>query len=99
MSNFPFAGIVDRKELPDGPESWMNCSIELIRFNELYLTQDCLVIAQLFQTSKRNPTDDDYVHVVMWTYKLFLYNGHHRVIKATLKGDITIWGRRYMIRN
>lgn len=96
MSTFPFAGIVDRKELPDGPESWDDCSLELIGFNELFLTQDCLVIAQLFP-SEIKPAD--YCQVVMWKHKLYLYNGHHRVVKAAFLGHICMWMRRYIVRD
>ena len=96
--SFPFAGIVDAdNDIPLGPDAsvWKQCEIDVVFFKDLYLTQNCLVIEQLFVTGKRQSADDDYAHVGIWKNKHYLYNGHHRLIKSALNGEVGTLARIY----
>ena len=97
--SFPFAGIVDADDTPCNPESddWAAAPIELVFFKDIILTQDCLVIRQIFQTTKRQASDDDYIQVVTWNGKKYLYNGHHRAVKAALSSEVGMLARLYQL--
>jgi hypothetical protein len=91
----PFAGIVDVNSLPANAKlnEWKMAELLIVFFSKLYLTQDKLVIAQLFNNTKLHEDHDDYVHVGVWQKNCYLYNGHHRVTKAALAGEVTILAR------
>lgn len=84
---FPFAGIVDIKDLPAIPANEIDKTVTYnVVYKDLILTQNKIQVTQLFVETKINPDDDDFGTVVIWNNKYYLYNGHHRVVKAALQG-------------
>lgn len=86
--SFPFAGLVSKDNLPAGPALtvWKSLPTTYLPLNKIYLTQDKLQIAQIFVESPTDLEHDVFPHVGLWKSKLWLYNGHHRVVKYALRG-------------
>lgn len=87
---FPFAGIVSKEDIPEGPEAeeWLKVAPTQIFLSQLYLTQNQVFAMQLFNENSFSP-----VWVGCWQGFYYVYNGHHRVVKAALRGDLTINAR------
>lgn len=87
---FPFKGIVDKEYIPCGleVEEWMGAKVSSVFLSDLYLTQNEVYTRQLFVDSFTGP-----IWVGSWYDQLYIYNGHHRVVKAALRGDLTITAR------
>lgn len=63
---------------------WSTITPRRVRFAELWLTQDRLTIAAML--GLRSFSTDPNPRVVRFEGKLFLEDGHHRVIRAALRG-------------
>lgn len=87
---FPFAGITDKDSLPFGPEAekWMEIDETTVFVSKLILTQDQVFARKMFLTPTNSP-----LWVGSWCDNLYIYNGHHRAIKAALRGDLIISAR------
>lgn len=92
---FPFAGIIDKEYLPCGPsaERWLAIEPIPVFLYRIYLTQNQVFVTQLFVTDKWHAEDDDYIHVAKLRDILYLYNGHHRAVKAALRGELAMQAR------
>jgi hypothetical protein len=67
---------------------WKAVPVGLIWFKDLILTQHWLTVEQLLQESKRSEACDTYEQVVRWNNKNYLVNGHHRVLKKWIQGEV-----------
>lgn len=78
---YPVTGLTTRLWIETVP-------IQLIRFSDLWLTQDGVKIEHLFNTEDLNHSysGDRFPHVVMWEGKHYLEDGNHRVVRAALRG-------------
>lgn len=95
--NFPFAGIIDREDIPCTPEEhvWEEIEPVTVFLSSICLTQNHIYAQQLFANQKRSPDHDDYLWVGLWNGVYYLYNGHHRAIKAALRGELAMLARVY----
>ena len=90
-----FAGISeDRPWPPTGLTSakWLGKPVVSFKIADLVVTQPGV----LFDALMREPTPvggDEYPHVVMWNGTQYLEDGHHRVMRALLRGETEILAR------
>jgi len=91
---FPFAGIIDKEDLPCGPEveDWMKLDVTTVFLCDIFLTQDSLLAEKLFNTYASSP-----LWVAQWSGHKYLYNGHHRAVKAAFRGELAVQARIYML--
>lgn len=91
-----FAGIRPRLYSQDILKNfdWYQIQPSYVHFHELWLTQDKLRIAPLF--GQGGYSTDPHPRIVAWHGSLFLEDGHHRVIKRALQGELKIAGRIYI---
>lgn len=89
----PFAGVIAA-----GARPWPRTGLSTARwiaevptmpvaFRELWLGQEHLDIAALFGRPHAAAADDLCPHVVRWRGRLYLEDGHHRVVRWALRGD------------
>lgn len=81
---FPFAGIVDIKDLPEIPPD-AQMRLKLVWHKDLYLTQDKVQIKQLFFDFNTLSDETFFGTVGVVDGKYYLYNGHHRTIKRAME--------------
>lgn len=68
-------------------EKWLSVLPRTVNMHNLILTQDGIYFKPLLETVV--PVGGDYLpHVVIWNKKLYLEDGHHRVMKLALNN---IW--------
>jgi hypothetical protein len=95
--SWPFAGISCERPYP---VSGLNTSrwktdvpIEPVEFKNLILTQDGVYIAKLFYPV--DPLCLDYPHVVAYSGRMWLEDGHHRVTAEAVRGATSMLMRVY----
>lgn len=83
---FPFAGVVDQRPYPATGLTTARWAVEVpadnVQFADLWLTQPGVNILALFGRSDR--ISDQFPHVVAWQGRLWLEDGHNRVVRAAL---------------
>lgn len=68
---------------------WRNVPSQTVFIADLTATQPGVLFAGLIED--REPEGGDpYPHVVKWGGRLYLEDGHHRVMRAALRGDFTV---------
>ena len=60
--------------------------------SDLETTQRHLDIEAMLTAGSR-PGSDVYPLVVAWAGRLYLEDGHHKVTRAALRGEATVWAR------
>lgn len=96
---FPFKGILHSvvrpwKETGLSTKSWISdVATSLIAMEDLWLTQDGVYIHALF--GEKLSSIDPFPHVVIWHGEMYLEDGHHRVVKLALAGDLYLEARVY----
>jgi hypothetical protein len=83
----PFAGIACERPYPVSgltTQRWIaEVGVYYVLFNELTLTQDGVYFAKLFYEGLMR---DSYPHAIAYSGKIYLEDGHHRVLRMALAG-------------
>lgn len=67
----------------------MQLDTELVRISDLWATQDGIYLEPLIRPAV--PVGgDEYPHVVLWQERAMLEDGHHRVLRAALRGEYLV---------
>jgi len=66
----------------------VECPVVAVRTADLVPTQEHVVIARLLALDAGGPCEgpDPYPHIVAWCGRLYVHNGHHRWLRALLRG-------------
>ena len=94
-----FAGFVEPRPYPItglNIQLWMDTvPVERVEFKDLWLTQKYVRIDMLFLAEDVNHsyTGDPFPNVVKWDGRLFLEDGHNRIIRAALRGHRSVRAR------
>lgn len=98
MSRLPFKGFASRQDYPPtglSTDLWKReVQLDYVTFAELWLIQDGVLIAPLFD-DRLSPESDHYPHAVRHDDRLFLEDGHHRVVRCALRGNYGMIMRVY----
>lgn len=93
-----FAGIISRDDGdPWGPtgmtsKKWLSIPARPVRIKRLILTQDGVYFHSLIEP--QTPVGgDEYPHVIQWNQRLYLEDGHHRVVRAAMQGYRLVMAR------
>lgn len=95
----PFRGIISHevrpwKETGLTTDLWISeVATKLVRMKDLWLLQDGVSIHGLF--GEQIYSKDPFPHVVICNKEMYLEDGHHRVIKLALAGDLYLEARVY----
>lgn len=98
---FPFKGIITEvprpwKETGLTTARWINeVATDLVFVRDLWLCQDGVYIHGLFNENLYSR--DPLPHVVKWHGELYLEDGHHRVVKAVLAGELYVEARVFSL--
>jgi hypothetical protein len=69
---------------------WLSVPVRLVYIDELVATQPHLHIAALTEDPRVPVGGDEYPHVVQWRGELYLEDGHHRAVRAMMRGERAI---------
>ncbi len=95
----PFKGVTSHevrpwKETGLTTELWMSeVATKFVRMKDLWLLQDGVFIRGLF--GEDSFSIDPFPHVVICNGEMYLEDGHHRVVKLALAGDLYLEARVY----
>jgi hypothetical protein len=99
----PFASIISRDHGEPWPatgmstQRWMDeVPVRQVRIRDLIATQSAVALAALVEDYRRGDQPherDPHPHVIAWCGSLYLEDGHHRAIRALLRGEPTIDAR------
>lgn len=71
-------------------EKWLSVYPKVVKIKDLIATQDGVYLEPII---RRTPPvgGDQYPHIIIWQGKLYLEDGHHRVVRRAMKGcsDVT----------
>lgn len=101
LSRLPFRGIIALRPYPSTgltTDLWRKLPLRTIHFDNLWLTQEKIDIATMFDTRSR-PGSDTFPHVVRYAGHFYLEDGHHRVVRLALSGQWSTYVRLYHIDN
>ena len=82
---WPAPGMTSRK--------WLDVPIREVRIADLIAMQDGIYLQPLMTDDVTPYGGDPYPHVVKWRGQLYLEDGHHRVVRALIKGSVNIQAR------
>lgn len=68
-----------------------------VEVTRLWLTQRHLSVESLFSPWTLSYSGDDFPHVVQHGEDLYLEDGHHRAVRAALRGDKEILVRLFTV--
>lgn len=74
---------------------WLTIPARLVRYAELVTTQTGVRIAALLDPQHQPMSGDPHPHVVAWTGRLYLEDGHTRITRALLRGQVEGLARVY----
>jgi hypothetical protein len=88
-------GVARRDWPPTGltTTQWMDIPTQFVRIADLYATQHHLHVHALTTTPPPTYGPDPIVHIVIWQGMQCIEDGHHRVVRAALKGHSHIRAR------
>lgn len=72
---------------------WQSVPTRLVYIDELIATQGHLHIDALIGDPRVPVGGDEYPHVVEWRGELFLEDGHHRAMRALIRGETALRAR------
>lgn len=72
-------------------------AVTWVDVTRLWLTQRHLSVEALFSPWTLSYSGDDFPHVVKHGADLYLEDGHHRVVRAALRGDEKILARVFEV--
>jgi hypothetical protein len=70
--------------------TWLDVPVHDVNLSELIATQPGLLIGSLISPTS---SPDPMPHVIAWDGRLYLEDGHHRAMRAMLRGETTIHAR------
>jgi hypothetical protein len=81
----PFAGIVERPydQAILTNVDWLGIKPVYVQFKDLHLTQEKLTVLGLFGI--QSYSTDPHIRVVDWENKLYVEDGHHRLIERAIQ--------------
>ena len=76
-------------------QGWIvNVPVSWVRISDLIATQPGVLLEHLKETGEHySYTGDPVPHVVIWNDKKYLEDGHHRVVRAALRGQVYVEAR------
>lgn len=99
----PFAAIISRADGEPWPatgmstQRWMDeVPVSVVEIRDLIATQDAVALAALvddYVRGDRGHEIDPHPHVIDWGGRLYLEDGHHRAIRALLRGHTHLEAR------
>jgi hypothetical protein len=78
-------------------EKWLHVPVSYLKIKDLIATQDGVYFHAL-RNKHQTLGIDKYPHVVLWNDEYYLEDGHHRVMRAVLKGQKKIFARVLVIK-
>lgn len=85
----PFAGIIEGRPYPPTGLTTARWRAEVpardVNFADVFLTQNGVRVGPLFGVTDRD--SDAHPHVVLWQGRLYLEDGHHRVVRTAMTGS------------
>ena len=94
-----FAGIISRDngcpwgETGMSTAKWQHIPTRRVRIADLTATQPGVLLHALTDDAPTPVGGDPVPHVIAWDGRLYLEDGHHRVVRARLNGRTTIEAR------
>lgn len=98
-----FAGIISRDEgEPWGDTGmstakWRTIPPRTVRIADLIATQPGILIHALSHEHATTVGGDPIPHVIDWDGRLYLEDGHHRAVRAALRGETHIEARVFLV--
>lgn len=75
-------------------ERWMTeIPVEVVRIGELIATQSGVLLHALMEPAPESRSGDPTPHVLRFNGRLYLEDGHHRVVRARLRGQLYVYAR------
>jgi hypothetical protein len=93
------AGVISRDQgEPWGPTGmttakWRDVPVVDVVIAELIATQPGVLFSSLSDAAPGPVGGDPFPHVIAWRGGLYLEDGHHRVVRAALRGETTVRAR------
>lgn len=72
---------------------WLNIPTRQVVIRELIATQPGVLLHALTDQHTTTVGGDPTPHVIEWQGRLYLEDGHHRVVRAAIRGEHTIQAR------
>jgi hypothetical protein len=100
-----FAGVISRDNgEPWGTPGmttakWRAVPVVGVRIAELIATQPGVLFSSLRADAPDPVGGDPFPHVIAWRGELYLEDGHHRVVRAALRGETTVQARRLAVND
>lgn len=94
-----FAGVISRDDgEPWGPTGmssirWFGVPTRVVAIDELIATQPGVLFHGLRDDAPTPVGGDEIPHVISWHGRLYLEDGHHRVVRRRLAGGKTVQAR------
>lgn len=94
-----FAGVISRDQgEPWGPTGmtsarWLTVLPYELPIEALTATQPGVLFHALTDSAPAPVGGDELPHVIAWRRELYLEDGHHRVMRAALRGERTVTAR------
>lgn len=73
--------------------TWLEVPVRLVLLNSLIATQPGITFEALLRPVGKSYSGDPFAHVVVWQGKNYLEDGHHRAVKAMLRGRVALLAR------
>lgn len=92
----PFSRIISREAGTPWPDpgmnsqSWLGVRLRDVYIADLVATQPGVLLHALTEDARVPVGGDPYPHVVEWRGVLYLEDGHHRALRALLRGERAI---------
>ncbi|RJR10604.1 type II toxin-antitoxin system VapB family antitoxin [Candidatus Parcubacteria bacterium] len=74
-------------------DKWKLIEPRTVRIEELEFQQDHLSLPDLVEPPEETFTGDEYPYIVDYQGKLYVEDGHHRIVRHKLSGHKTIKAR------
>lgn len=71
--------------LPEG--GWREVPVRSVFLHDLWATQDGVYFHAIIGNPQVPHSGDRFIHVVRYQDKNWILDGHHRVVRAALRGD------------
>lgn len=99
------AGVISRDEgCPWGTSgqtsaTWKKIPTRTVVIKHLWATQPGILFDAIIRPEAEAVGGDSFPHVIEWDGKMYLEDGHHRVVRAALAGRTTIEVRYLIVNN
>lgn len=76
---------------------WLDIPVHELFIADLVATQPGILLHALKEDASVPYGGDIHPHVVLWNHTYYLEDGHHRVVRARISGQDTIFARLFVI--